>query len=169
MNTTTRSHTRAPAFGAVAAACSESRKRSVRHRSNAPVCVGRSYQLNVPQISSFQPQVMREVFGTKFMSASFRACCTAPEEEGKRKWKATKELRTLAIESPSKNIKNISIGHMSGTLIHCAPAASGRTLETKITKCVSEEPRAHRRPRNGVLYYASLTPFTHLRSSYLRL
>jgi hypothetical protein len=47
---------------------------------------------------------------------------------GERKWKASEELRTLAIESPSKNIKNHSIGHMSGTPIYGA-AAGGGTLE----------------------------------------
>jgi hypothetical protein len=61
---------------------------------------------------------MREVFGAKSMSASFQACWTAFTEEGKRKWKAVEELRTLAIESLSKNIKNSSIGHMSDTPIH---------------------------------------------------
>src|SRR6266851_4865380 len=61
LNTTTRSHTRTPASGEEAAACFESRTRSVRHRLNAPRCVDQYQRWGLhTRFRSRETQVVRE-------------------------------------------------------------------------------------------------------------
>jgi len=124
LNTTTRSHTRTPASGEEAAACFESRTRSVRHRLNAPRCVDQYQQwgLRTRFRESRNASCARGI-GAKAMSASCPSLVVRTprgrnSRKGKNALRVALEGSSLAIESPSREYS----GHSDQPHVEPRPA-----------------------------------------------